>query len=58
MHRDLNIYTDAEDFKPERFLAEDGITPQMYPDTKDLGHHGFLDLGRSPIEIVFLAPSS
>ena len=41
MHRDLNIYTDVEDFKPERFLAEDGVTLQMYPDTKDLGHHGF-----------------
>ena len=41
MHYDESVYPDATQFKPERFLADDGVTPVAYPDTKDLGHHGF-----------------
>ncbi|TDL15532.1 cytochrome P450 [Rickenella mellea] len=42
MHHDESIYPDPEDFKPERFLAEDGVTPIHYADdAKDLGVHTF-----------------
>ena len=41
MHYDETVYADDQEFRPERFLAEDGVTPVSYPDTKDSGHHGF-----------------
>ncbi|KAJ3558603.1 hypothetical protein NM688_g820 [Phlebia brevispora] len=41
MHHDECVYPDAQTFKPERFLAEDGVTPVAYRDTKELGHHTF-----------------
>ncbi|KAK7683862.1 hypothetical protein QCA50_013240 [Cerrena zonata] len=41
MHHDENVYPNAEEFMPERFLEKDGKTPVMIPETKELGQHAF-----------------
>lgn len=41
MHHDEAVYPQPEEFRPERYLENDGITPLQISDTRDLGHHAF-----------------
>lgn len=45
IHKDENVYPNPEEFRPERHLEADGVTPVSFPDTKDHGHVAF-GLGR------------
>lgn len=41
MHHDEAIYQSPDEFRPERYLADDGITAVEFPEAKELGQHSF-----------------
>ncbi|KDR82192.1 hypothetical protein GALMADRAFT_276748 [Galerina marginata CBS 339.88] len=38
IHHDENVYPNPDEFRPERYLEADGVTPISFPNTKDHGH--------------------